>query len=96
MKLYGLMITKADREALREWCQDQLAAYDAVLCLDGSQGSETCSTVDEFPGRMHYLHERHLYLISVSNPRSNRGRTNMAGGGQLQPKVRRWASAGPR
>jgi hypothetical protein len=58
MMLYGLMITKDDPEALREWCQEQLAAYDAVLCLDGSEGAETCSIAHEFPGRMHYLHER--------------------------------------
>lgn len=58
MKLYGLMITKDDEDIFDEWCQNQLALYDAVVCLDGSSTEATSCIARRYPQRLIYLHER--------------------------------------
>jgi hypothetical protein len=57
-KLYGLLITRDDHDILTDWCRDQLALYDAVVCLDGSDTDSTRRIVADHPGRMVHLHER--------------------------------------
>jgi hypothetical protein len=56
MKLYGLMITKDDHEIFGDWCRDQLGLYDAVVCLDGSEGHRTKQIAQAFP-KVIYLDE---------------------------------------
>jgi hypothetical protein len=58
VKLYGLMITKDDHDVFGDWCRDQLALYDAVVCLDGSAGRDTERLAARFPDRLVYLNER--------------------------------------
>jgi hypothetical protein len=58
MKLYGLMITKDDQEIFSDWCDDQLAIYDAVVCLDGSETDATEKIAAAHTDRLVYLHER--------------------------------------
>ena len=58
MKLYGLMITKDDHAIFDEWCRDQLRLYDAVVCLDGSEGDATARITKRYSRRLVYLHER--------------------------------------
>ena len=41
MDLIALLITKEDDAILREWCEDQLDLYDAVVCLDGSSADDS-------------------------------------------------------
>lgn len=61
-RLYGLMITKDDESVLGDWCRDQLQFYDAVVCLDGSNGDATKRIATRFPDRLIYLHERDFVL----------------------------------
>jgi hypothetical protein len=62
MKLYGLMITKDDDAIFGDWCRNQLANYDAVICLDGSETDATACIAMNFSERLIYLHERHLAI----------------------------------
>jgi hypothetical protein len=57
-RLYGLLITKDDHGVFGDWCLDQLHFYDAVVCLDGSDGEETARIAKEFEDRLIYLRER--------------------------------------
>jgi glycosyltransferase involved in cell wall biosynthesis len=57
-KLYGLLITKDDQAVFADWCRDQLPLYDAVVCLDGSEGNDTACIASGFTDRLVYLHER--------------------------------------
>lgn len=58
VKIYGLLITKDDHDLFAEWCRDQLALYDAVVCLDGSTSMGTRHIASSFADRLIYLHER--------------------------------------
>ena len=58
MWLYGLMITKDDHDVFDEWCCSQLALYDAVVCLDGSESDGTAAIAGRYSDRLVYLHER--------------------------------------
>jgi glycosyltransferase involved in cell wall biosynthesis len=58
MRLYGLMITKDDPTVFAAWCHDQLALYDAVVCLDGSEADATATIAARYAERLIYLHER--------------------------------------
>lgn len=62
MKLYGLLITKDDHQAFGDWCRDQLRFYDAVVCLDGSDGDETALQARQFADRLIYRHEREFAI----------------------------------
>jgi hypothetical protein len=56
--LLGLMITKGDEAILGDWCREQLPLYDAVVCLDGSEGDTTARLLAPLAHRVVYLHER--------------------------------------
>jgi hypothetical protein len=62
MKLYGLLLTKDDEAILDEWCRDQLRHYDAVVCLDGSEGDQTARLLGRYGDRVAYLHERDCWI----------------------------------
>jgi hypothetical protein len=62
MDLYGLMITRDDQEVFADWCRDQLALYDAVVCLDGSQSDATQKQAQAFGDELIYLHERQFEI----------------------------------
>jgi hypothetical protein len=57
-RVYGLMITKDDHPVFADWCRDQLPLYDAVVCLDGSDGDETARIARGYADRLVYLRER--------------------------------------
>jgi hypothetical protein len=67
MNLYGLLITKDDHEVFGDWCRDQLSLYDAVVCLDGSEGEGTRRIAAAFGDRLAYLHERDFVIPSKSD-----------------------------
>jgi hypothetical protein len=56
------MITMDDSNVFRDWCLDQLRLYDAVVCLDGSEGDETRRIAEDFSERLIYLHERQFSI----------------------------------
>ena len=62
MTLVALLITKDDAAVVGEWCEDQLALYDAVVCLDGSAGGETARQFRGRSDRVVYLHERDFVI----------------------------------
>jgi hypothetical protein len=67
MGLYGLLITKDDEAVFEEWCRDQLALYDAVVCLDGSKTDATARIARHFAERLVYLHERDFTIPHKSD-----------------------------
>jgi glycosyltransferase involved in cell wall biosynthesis len=61
-KVYGLLITKDDEVIFAEWCDDQLGFYEAVVCLDGSEGNTTAQIAARYSDRIVYLHERNFSI----------------------------------
>lgn len=65
--VYGLMITKDDHPIFEDWCRSQLALYDAVVCLDGSAGTETARVAERFADRLVYLREGDFAIPHKTN-----------------------------
>ncbi|WP_020471400.1 glycosyltransferase family 4 protein [Zavarzinella formosa] len=66
-KLYGLMITKDDESVFGDWCDDQLPLYDAVVCLDGSDGGRTAEIAARHAEKLIYLRERDFIIPHRTN-----------------------------
>lgn len=66
-RVYGLMVTRDDHTVFGDWCRDQLPLYDAVICLDGSEGDATARIAARFADRLVYLREQDVAPVQCTN-----------------------------